>query len=190
LQELRKSTAQSRGELAKCAGVAARDVTAFERGERVPSPAELETLARCLGVSTADLTDEEQPDSSDIRIDDILEEPDPVDEALADLSSSARRKERRRLPRARTKLERAFVDAATQLDEVIDCCARIATAGPADDLTALLTELEEATTRARDSADVAQALARHEEALRRASEAEKEARAASWRSRRSRREEG
>jgi len=142
LQELRKSTGQSRGDLAKCAGVAARDVAAFERGELEPTPVELEGLARCLGVSPEEFTDAKQPDPSEIRIDDILDELDPVDEALADLSSDAPRKERRRLPRARTKLERAFVDAATELDEVIECCARIAAAGPADNLTALFAELE------------------------------------------------
>lgn len=189
MEELRKSSEQSRSDLAKRVGLAARDIASFERGERVPTPAELEALARGLGGSTDDLTGGEPPESMDIRIDDILDEPDPVDEALADLSSSARRKERRRLPRARTKLERAFVDVATQLDEVIDCAARIATAAPTDDLTTLLRELEEALTRARDSADVARALARHDEALQRASAAEKEARAASWRSRRSRRDE-
>jgi hypothetical protein len=115
-----------------------------------------------------------------------LEEAGPVDEALADLSSSARRKERRRLPRARTKLERAFVDAATQLDEVIDCCARIAAAAPTDDLGAIVAELEAALARMRDNPKVLQALERHSEALQRASEAEKQARGASWRSRRPR----
>ena len=152
----------------------------------MPTTAELEQLARILGASVGELVESEEPDPSEIRIDDILEEVSPVDEALADLSSSAPRKERRRLPRARTKLERAFVDAATQLEDVIDCCARIAAAGPADDLGALLAELETALARMHDNADVVQALERHDEALQRASEAEKQARAASWRSRRPR----
>jgi len=186
LQDPRKRSGLSRSDLAKRAGIAGRDVAAFERGERVPTTAELEELARVLGASAGDLLESDEPDPSEIRIDDILEEVSPVDEALADLSSSAPRKERRRLPRARTKLERAFVDAATQLDEVIDRCARIAAAGPADDLRVLLAELEAALARVHDNAEVLQALQRHDEALQRASEAEKQARAASWRSRRPR----
>jgi transcriptional regulator with XRE-family HTH domain len=180
------SATASRGDVAKRTGIAGRDVAAFERGERVPTPAELEELARVLGAYAGELVEHEDPDPSEIRIDDILEEAGPVDEALADLSSSAPRKERRRLPRARTKLERAFVDAATQLDEVIDCCARIAAAAPTDDLGAIVAELEAALARMRDNRKLLQALERHSEALQRASEAEKQARGASWRSRRPR----
>ena len=189
LRELRKRSGLSRGELAKRTRIAGRDVAAFERGDRVPTPDELEELARALGAREGELDESEEPDPSEIRIDDILDEVAPVDEVLAGLSSSAPRKERRRLPRARTKLERAFVDAAMQLDEVIDCCARIASAGPADDLRTLLAELEAALDGVRDNSDVLRTLERHDDALRRASEADIQARGASWRSRRPRRKD-
>ena len=191
VRDVRKRRKLSRRRVAADAGFAARELASIERGRRALSVHDLRSLAGSIGVEvTALLPDgtvlDDTPPADEMRIEDLLEQ----SVASSDLEAGSEHDpyrgmdpvfvERRKVPIASARLTRTFAELRAHTERVTEYCALLQGADAADDVPALLAQLQRSLAALEEDTVFAECLARHEEAREEYLRAARESNEQSW----------
>jgi transcriptional regulator with XRE-family HTH domain len=184
VRTVRRRLGFRRRQVAHSAGLSTYELASLERGRRPPTIDEVRSIAGSLGVDVDEfLSGVDQPHPDDLRIDDILDALPDAEPLPANETPSAPSRERRKAPRAWSKLERSSTKAKAQMDDVTRTCERIASAEADDDLGALVDELEDALTKLRASSEFSNAVEQQRTSIATYATAVADAERSSWKSR-------
>jgi transcriptional regulator with XRE-family HTH domain len=175
VRDARKRRKLSRRRVATDAGFAVHELASVERGHRPLTIADLRSLAGSIGIEVDDLLPddcvvEDAPPPDDVRIEDLLRPTDDSYELEVALGSSAYSStapefvERRKVPIASARLNRAFVKLREHTEKVRESCAVLQTADATDDVAALLENLQGTLTALAHDGAYAECLAEYQRA--------------------------
>jgi transcriptional regulator with XRE-family HTH domain len=165
----------SRRRVATDAGFAAHELASVERGHRPLTIADLRSLAGSIGVEVSELLPdgtiiEDIPPPHEMRIEDLLspsvESPDleGAEEHNPYRLVAPGFVERRTVPIASARLNRAFVKLREHTEKVRESCAVLQTADATDDVAALLENLQGTLTALAHDGAYAECLAEYQRA--------------------------
>jgi transcriptional regulator with XRE-family HTH domain len=148
VRAVRELQGAAQADVARAAGMSRRELQAAERGGKRLTTAELQALARALGVELDVLIGV----STDR---DLLPATRPSPERRKDLAT-------------RSRIEQSWSEVRADLDELLTTCARLVSAGSGDDVRRLLERLERDLQGLKVHHSFLRKLADHERDLQRA----------------------